>query len=157
MDEKIENVKKELEETTKELEKEIAKLRDPTVHAAVMYAILRERENTNRILKNLLAKLDRIEAKLSARETRSEVTKRDVDLRFLPSVDRKIISFIKSRGPTTAEAVRKYLRYKGRNAACVRLNRLHQIGLLEKKRVGKEIYYHAAHLESEANEAEGEA
>ena len=153
---KIENIKREENEETEAIIKEVAKLRDPTVHAAIMFATYREKENTNRILKNINAKLDTLEDKVKQLEKKTtKLTTVSVkeqpaktglpELQLLADVDRKIIDFIKASGPTAAESIQKEFGYKGRNAACARLSRLHQLGLLQKQRAGKTIYYiHAA-------------
>ncbi len=40
-----------------------------------------------------------------------------------------------------AEDVRKYMNYKGRNAASARLNMLHRKGELKKIKSGRKIYF----------------
>jgi hypothetical protein len=144
----IEYIKREANETSEAIEKEVAKLRDPTVHAALMYATVREKENTNRILKTINAKLDVLEEKIRLLEKKTVKLGKGqphAEVQMLADVDQKIIDFIKAKGPTAAETIQKEFGYKGRNAACARLSRLHQLGRLAKQRAGKTIYYiHAA-------------
>lgn len=130
--------KSEIESTTKELEREIAKLRDPTVHASIMYAVVRERENTNRILKNLLARIDALEEKIAKLEEERHPIKR---IENLPDIDQTIIDYIKKKGRATADDVQRAFRYKGKNAACARLSKLADFGFLTKEKVGKKVYY----------------
>ena len=40
-----------------------------------------------------------------------------------------------------ADDIKEKLHYKGRNAACTRLNRLHKAGLLERHQLGHKVYY----------------
>lgn len=111
------------------------KFKDPLVLGELVYKLLEERENTNRILKNLLAKLDALEAKLGAApETATEEP-------LLAEVDEEIVQFVKSQGKASAEDVRSHFNYKGTNAASARLNRLYERGVLEKKQVGRKIYF----------------
>ena len=140
----ISEVRAELNDEQRALEKEIAKLRDPTVHAAIMYTAAKERESTNRILKNILARIDSLELKISRVENEARsVAKAGIPEVALSDVDKSIIAFIKSSGACTAENIQQTLRYKGRNAACARLNRLYELGILEKQRSGKKIIYTA--------------
>jgi len=140
----ISQVREQMGEETRALEKEIAKLRDPTVHAAIMYTAAKERESTNRILKNIMARIDAMELKLQALEERAKALggqtapMKEV---VLADVDKSIVVFIRSKGQATAEDIQTALRYKGRNAACARLNRMFELGVLDKQRSGKKIIY----------------
>jgi len=140
----ISQVREQMGDEQRALEKEIAKLRDPTVHASIMYTALRERENTNRILKNILARIDAMQLKIQALEERARALTAPATQAAptaLADVDKSIISFIKSKGNCTAEDIQQALRYKGRNAACARMNRLFELGVLSKQRSGKKILY----------------
>lgn len=143
MDEKTEEnftfIKKEANEITESLEREIQKLRDPTVHAAIIYTAVKERENANRILKNILARLDQLEAKMKEMEQKAAP-----EQKALADVDKAIVDYIKEHGPSYAEDVQKVFRYRGKNAACARLSRLFEFGMLKKQRTGKKIQYYAA-------------
>ncbi len=121
-------------EIRNDLEKNIGKFDDPVVLGELLSKLLEERENTNRILKNILAKLEVIECSISDKdEIEDEV--------LVPEIDEKIIAFIKEQRKTTAEEVRAHLNYSGTNAASARLNKLCIFGLLEKKRVGKKVFF----------------
>lgn len=135
-----------IESTTVELERDIAKLRDPTVHASIMYAVMRERESTNLILKNLLSTMERLEEKFSKIEqvqaTQSQAPATPAHKAgFLADVDQTIVNFIKSKGSATAEDIQKVLRYRGKNAACARLSRLAELGFLNRQRAGRITVY----------------
>jgi hypothetical protein len=120
-----------------EIEKEIAKLRDPTVHASIMYAVLRERESTNLILKNLLQRIEKLEERIIQLE---EKRVRKVEL---SDVDKAILSYIKMKEnkEVSAKEIQRIFNYRNRNAACARLSRLSDLGYLERKKVSKEVYY----------------
>ncbi|MBI2079596.1 hypothetical protein HYT84_02435 [Candidatus Micrarchaeota archaeon] len=123
-------------ELAQDLEKNLGKFNDPVVLGEMLYKLLEERENTNRILKNILAKLDALEEK-GVKITEKE----DIDDLLIPEIDEGIISFIRKAGKATAEDVRKEFNYKGRNGASARLNRLCELQLLWKKQVGKKVYF----------------
>ncbi len=124
------------QEISEDLERNVSKFNDPVVLGELVYKLLEERENTNRILKNLLAKLETLEAKLGGTST---IQKQEEML--LPEIDEQILSFVKEQGKATAETVRAHFNYKGTNAASSRLNRLYDIGMLEKKQVGKKVFF----------------
>lgn len=120
--------KKELQA---DLEKHLSKFNDPVVLGELLYKLLEERENTNRILKNILARLDAIEQ--GKKDATEEI--------LLPEIDEQIIDFVKEQKKVTAEEVRTRFSYKGTNAASARLNRLYELGLLKKKQVGKKVFF----------------
>jgi len=116
-----------------DLEENMKKFNDPIVIGELLYKLLEERENTNRILKNILAKLEKLETSAAPIKAAEEV--------ILPSRDEEILGFLKETGKATAEDVRARFRYKGKNAACARLNKLFELELVEKRQVGKKVFY----------------
>ncbi|MEW6722036.1 MAG: BlaI/MecI/CopY family transcriptional regulator, partial [Candidatus Micrarchaeota archaeon] len=60
---------------------------------------------------------------------------------ILPEIDEQIMGFLKEAGRATAEEVRAKFNYRGKNAASARLNRLCDIGLLQKQQAGKRVYF----------------
>ncbi len=123
-----------MNEIANDLEENLEKFRDPVILGEMVYKLLEERENTNRILKNLLVRLEALERKVA----QGSAPKQEV---LLPEVDQQILDFVKSHGPVTAQDVQKAFKYKGRNAASSRLNRLYAQGLLQKKQVGRKVYF----------------
>lgn len=121
-------------EVQRDLETNMAKFRDPVVLGELVYRLLEERENTNRLFKNILAKLDALEAKgLPLRPPMAAP--------LLPEVDEQIMAHIRENGRCTAEDIRARFNYKGKNAACARLNRLCDMNLLQKAQVGKKVFF----------------
>lgn len=123
-------LQKEIEE---ELTENLEKFKDPVVLATIAYKLLEERENTNRILKNVLARLDRLEAGKG-----TEAPPQDA---FLPEIDQKIVDFVGKTSKTTARDVQKEFGYRGSNAASSRLNRLVKEGVLKKRQVGRKVFF----------------
>jgi hypothetical protein len=60
---------------------------------------------------------------------------------LLAPADEQIVSALRSRGTLCAEQVRVIFGYKGKNAASSRLNRLYELGILEKQQAGRVVYY----------------
>lgn len=121
-------------EIRSDLEHNMEKFNDPVILGEMVYRLLEERENTNRLLKNILQKLEAMEAKMGGETT-------PVTEAILPEIDEHILKYVKKKGKVTAEDVRKEFKYKGKNAASARLNKLRTMGLLEKKQVGKKVFF----------------
>jgi hypothetical protein len=124
-------------EIRSDLENNMHKFRDPIVLGELVYRLMEERENTNRLLKNILQKLEAIEMKLAPDTTLSPTSMEDL----LPKIDEDIVGFIREARKATAEEVRSKFNYKGKNAASARLNRLCDIGVLQKRQVGRKMYF----------------
>ncbi|MFH0927743.1 MAG: hypothetical protein V1822_04145 [Candidatus Micrarchaeota archaeon] len=60
---------------------------------------------------------------------------------FLSSTDEQIVGLVRNRGAVCAEDVQLHFRYKGKNAASARLNRLAGLGVLERQQAGRRVYY----------------
>ena len=120
-------------EIGQELEENLEKFKDPVVLATIAYKLLEERENTNRILKNVLTRLDRLEAGKERLPPQSAP--------ILPEIDQKIVDFAKKTGKTTAKDIQVEFGYKGTNAASSRLNRLVKQGILKKTQVGRKVIF----------------
>lgn len=129
------------------LESDIHKLRDPLVLAALMHTAATERENTNRLLKTLIERLDakfaEVDARLASMESGIHAPTAAEEEVLLPSVDEEILQFVKEKRHVSAEEVRRRFGYKGKNAASSRLNRMFELGLLEKRQVGRAVLYSA--------------
>ncbi|MEM2137607.1 MAG: hypothetical protein QW568_00790 [Candidatus Anstonellaceae archaeon] len=133
------------------LQRDIEKLRDPVVLAAIMHTAATEKENTNRLLKTLIERLDerfgQVEARLEALERKplapQEPKPHAEEEVLLPAVDEEILKFVKEKRYASAEEVRRRFNYKGKNAASARLNRMFELGLLAKKQVGRAVMFSA--------------
>lgn len=122
-------------EIRSDLEQNMDRFRDPIVLGEMVYRLLEERENTNRLLKNILQKLEQIE--FGQKPSLDAM----VEKRVLPEIDEQILGFVKETGKVTAEEVRVKFNYRGKNAASARLNRLFEMNLLKKQQVGKKVYF----------------
>lgn len=120
----------EIENEAKRVAKKLKE--EPLLLGALLAKLVEERENTNRLLKTLIARLEAIERKLGMEEEKEII---------LSEIDEVLMGFVKESGKVTAEDVQKKFNYKGKNAASQRLNRLYEAGLLKKKQAGKKVYY----------------
>ena len=140
-----------------QLEREILGLRDElkrvseSSHAelpasadasALVKYLIDERGRTNRLLEGITLRIKTLEEEVSAMELGSKedyVTgNREVPL---SGVDAKMINFVQAKGMACADEVRAFMNYRGNNAACARLNRLHKAGLLDRLQLGHKVYY----------------
>ena len=126
-------------EIRSDLETNMQKFRDPIVLGELMFRLMEERESTNRLLKNILQRLDSIEKGAVAPQM-SPLSPDNME-GMLPEIDEQIVGFIKGCGKATAEEVRSKFNYKGKNAASARLNRLCDMQVLQKKQVGRKMYF----------------
>lgn len=122
-------------EIRNDLEHNMDKFKDPVVLGEMVFRLLEERENTNRLLKNILHKLEAIEARMGSQ------TQPVIEQPLLPEIDEQILNFVKKKGKVTAEDVRVKFKYKGKNAASARMNKLCSMSLLKKKQAGKKVYF----------------
>jgi len=127
-------------EIRNDLEHNIEKFRDPVVLGELVYRLLEERENTNRLLKNIIQKLEMLEQKgLGAQAMQAVQAQMQVPI--LSEIDEQIMAYVRETGKVTAEEVRGKFNYKGKNAASARLNRLCDMGLLQKAQAGKKVFF----------------
>lgn len=132
------------EQIRQDLQENLDKFKDPVVLGELVYRLMEERENTNRLLKTLMQKIDSLEAKMGSKSqvvaSETKETPKESEV-LLPQVDEDIMSVVKELGKATAEDIRSRLHYKGKNAASARLNRLYELGLLKKVQVGKKVFF----------------
>jgi predicted nucleic acid-binding Zn-ribbon protein len=104
-----------------------------------------ERERTNRVLKDLTEKISQLERKLNDYEGAEEQeTPRSVQVEVpVSALDATILDFIKTteKQMICADQLKAFMNYKGRNAACARLNNLCRSGFLQKFQLGHKVYY----------------
>ncbi len=115
------------------------KLNDPVFLGALMYRTVSERENTNRLLKTIISKIEGLEQRIGKLE--SAPAEKQENETMLGEADEQVMEYVKSSGKVAAEDVRLHFGYKGKNAASARLSRLYQMGLLSKKQAGRKVFY----------------
>jgi hypothetical protein len=122
-------------EVEKDAKEVVSRLKsDPVMLGVLLSKLIEERENTNRLLKTLIQKIERIENGVTANAGKENEE-------MLPEIDASIMAFMREKGRVTAEDVRLKFNYKGANAASARLNRLYSLGIVSKAQIGKKMYF----------------
>ncbi len=119
-----------------------------SVSALVRY-MMEEREKTNKMLKSITERLKSLEDELKGvdeavgEEVGFEYKQQPQNNREIPlsNLDSKILEFAQSKGMVCADDIKGLMQYKGRNAACARLNRLYRAGLLDRFQLGHRVYF----------------
>ena len=62
-------------------------------------------------------------------------------LEILPETDQRILDYVERHGMAEAKQIMEALKYKGKNAASQRLNKLFREGHLRKVRSGRKVLY----------------
>lgn len=120
---------REIEEDVKE---QLEAFKNPLVLAEIYYKVLKEREDTNRILKTILMKLEALESRKGpANKSKA----------LLSDLEEKIVEYIAENEAVCAEDVQAKFGYRGQNGASTRLNKLYHMGVLEKRQVGRKVYF----------------
>ncbi|MDP3742039.1 MAG: hypothetical protein Q8R15_01865 [Candidatus Micrarchaeota archaeon] len=124
------------------------KLKDPILVGALLHRLTQERESTNLLLREINAKLDKIdqlESKIAQLENRTATvqngTNQNQQPPLLAEVDQEIVAFVKKKSAVCAEDVQTKFKYKGKNAASSRLNKLCALGVVKKTQVGKKVFF----------------
>jgi len=106
-----------------------------------------QRDKTNAILASVVEQMrvlqDTVAEMAGAERAAEEYDAQREETLDLSPADVKILNFIQTQpqGMACADDVRKYMGYRGNNAACARMNRLRMMGLLETHRLGHRVYY----------------
>jgi len=137
-------LRKELDDRKEKLKAVVAKLDDPVFQGALLHTVVQEKENQNRILKNIYAEIERVrglEERVARLEGQAGRAAGTTDAIPLPEVDAQIIEFVRASGKVCAEDVQKKFRYRGKNAASARLSRMYSMGILNKAQSGRKVWY----------------
>ncbi len=140
----LEALKKGLEEAQ---QKNVTELPTNNSIAELIRYLSEQREETNRKLGDIMSKIRLLEESVDSLElsTPSEedyvmASGREIAVSI---IDAKIIEYVQTmpRSMASAEDVRKYMNYKGNNAACARLNSLYKQKVLDRLQLGHKVYY----------------
>jgi hypothetical protein len=123
---------------------------NPQVMAALLFKLVQERENTNRLLAQINEKYDSLlknqRIPVSPLNSPIDLDSKQTAFSVLPEHDQLILTLVAQKGQVDSAQVKVALGYKGLNAACQRLNRLYQLGHLKKVQSGKRVVYLAVDL-----------
>lgn len=141
MEAEIQELKKVVEKLSKSNSEE---LHDEGSVSTIVKYMIDERERTNKMLRGITERLKKLEVELTTIEEADQrgmefpVGNREIPL---SNLDSKILEIAQAKGMVCADDVQREMNYKGRNAACARLNRLHRGGLLERYQLGHKVYF----------------
>jgi hypothetical protein len=113
------------------------KTQDPLVLSVLVFKLLEERKETNKILKDIQEKYDKLQTTIQTKENNNK----NLEIVLLPETDDRIISYIKEHGKADAEEIKEMFGYKGTNAASQRLNNLVKANYLQKVNSGRKVYF----------------
>ncbi|MCL5430173.1 MAG: hypothetical protein M1504_01695 [Candidatus Marsarchaeota archaeon] len=101
-----------------------------------------EQKTTRELIKSVSEKLSRVEEEIAV-SYEEEYAPQEQQVKEVPvsELDGKILQFIQIHGLTSAEDVRIHMKYKGKNAACARLNKLYRQHLIKRYQLGHKVYY----------------
>ncbi|NUN11886.1 hypothetical protein HUU53_04570 [Candidatus Micrarchaeota archaeon] len=122
----------EIEEVSAEVRELQKTFKDPVVIGQLLHDVAEERRSSNLLLKEIMARLEKIEDKIASLQ--------GVEEQILADVDKEIVDFV-SEKPVTAKEVQAKFNYSGSNGASARLNNLVRSGVLQKKQVGRKVYF----------------
>lgn len=144
----IEDEIQRLKEEVKVLsQKGTERIPEDALPSTLIKYLIEERERTNRVLSGLTERLKELEQRLSGYEVvetgEVQAPAMQMGLMELPvsNLDANILDLVKSKGMVCADDVKNFMNYRGRNAACNRLNRLCTLGFLTKSQLGHRVYY----------------
>lgn len=125
------------DELSKDVKYDIEKFKDPYVVGAMIHRLVEERKLTNQMLRDIHKKLN----SLTDLMEKQGVPAVAIQEAMLPEQDERILAFVRKKGKVDAFDVKGKFEYKGKNAASARLNALVKAGFLQKRRVGRRVYF----------------
>ncbi|MDE1824036.1 MAG: hypothetical protein KGI00_02220 [Candidatus Micrarchaeota archaeon] len=144
LEEEIVRLKMEVKELTAKRDAEDAE----QYITGLIKTIIEEREKTNRMLTGIMDKVRVLEHKInSVKEIPQEYAAQRAynsegrEEMPLSGIDVKIIGFVQTKDLVCADDVKSFMNYKGKNAACARLNMLCKYGFLNRYQMGHKVYY----------------
>ncbi len=151
----IESNETNFDSVADEFKKFSEEIKNPIVVGALLSKLQEERARSNLLFKELNVKLDKImgledriddledviRELLGAKIRNAEQKQVKTPNILLTQTQEKIMSIIKTHETVDAEVIRKKLNYKGKNAASQQLTELVDKGLLQRKQVGRRVYF----------------
>ncbi|MEM3820508.1 MAG: hypothetical protein QXM58_02105 [Candidatus Micrarchaeaceae archaeon] len=146
IEDEILRIKQEISELSSKASQAVPDASSDAIAALTKY-LIEERERTNRVLNTLTEQIRSIEERLGSGNVEEVPTTANVQgapqSREIPlsEVDTNVLLFVQSKGMVCADDLKEAMHYKGKNAACARLNRLYQKGIIERFQLGHKVYY----------------
>ncbi len=137
----VKRISPEFSDMSLDLQEIMKESSNPAFLAALFYKLTKEREETNKILKNLEQKFEKIQDIL----TTSSNSHTKIEETILSEPDQHIMLLTEEIGQVSAQDVRTRLAYKNTNAASQRLSKLVREGHLKRIRSGRKVLFVRQH------------
>lgn len=118
---------------------------NPAFLAALLYKLVKEREETNTILRGLEAKFAKIQELMLSKNNSSSNSHTSIEENILSEPDQHIMQLVDEQKMVSANDVLVRLSYRKSNAASQRLSRLVREGHLKRIRSGKKVLFTRQH------------
>ena len=146
--EQLERELKDLKYEINQLSSKKKKVLDENTVSSLMKQLVEERERSNKLLESITEKIAKLEKEIEIKDykdpSENEIQEFDaVSNREVPlsELDSKILNFVQSKEMICADDLVVFMKYRGRNAACARLNKLYRQGILDRYQLGHKVYY----------------
>ena len=133
----VKHISPEFSDLSVDIQEVLKESSNPAFLAALLFKLTKEREETNKILKELDTTFIRIEKMLKSNSSNSHTVEENV----LPEPDQHIMQMIDEIGMVSAQDIKERLAYKKSNAASQRLNKLVREGHLRRIRSGRKVLF----------------
>ncbi len=134
----VKRISPEFNDLSIDMQEVLKESSNPAFLAALLFKLTKEREETNKILRNLETKFTKIQELLLTKTSSDSHTRTE---EILSEPDQHIMQLIDEVGQVTAEDVRARLAYKKSNAASQRLSKLVREGHLKRIRSGRKVLF----------------
>jgi ElaB/YqjD/DUF883 family membrane-anchored ribosome-binding protein len=138
----VKRISPEFNDLSEDLQEIMKESSNPAFIAALLFKLTKEREETNKILKNLETKFSKIQELLLNNSSNSHT---QLEENILPEPDQHIMQLVDELAQVTAEDIKTRLAYKKTNAASQRLSKLVREGYLKRIRSGRRVLFVRQH------------
>ena len=151
----LKNIKSEIKSLSEKKQEEAIMLEkgysgNATGLLEILKYIINENKKTTMLLKSMSDSMERMEGALvdltdaeqpSKHVAHEELRSSSVKELPLSELDAKIIQILQMNGMACADDIKRQMDYKGRNAASARLNKLFNMGVIQRHQLGRKVYY----------------
>jgi len=138
----VKRISPEFNDLSMDMQEIMKESSNPAFLATLLYKLVREREETNKILANMEAKFHKIQELLLTNSSSSHTPLAET---YLSEPDQHILQLLEEKGQVSAQDVKERLAYKNPNAASQRLNKLAREGHLKRIRSGRNVLFVRQH------------
>lgn len=134
----VKRISPEFSDLSIDMQEVLKESSNPAFLAALLFKLVKEREETNKILADMNAKFSKIEEMLKSNSSNSHT---NLEENVLSEPDQHIMQMIDENGMVCAQDITQRLAYRKSNAASQRLNKLVREGHLKRIRSGRKVLF----------------